>query len=746
VTSPNIVVKAKLRAPLPRPEQLDRPSLLELLEDVYGRELTLVSAPAGYGKTTLLSQWYRAQQASSHFAWVSLDEQDNDPVRLWRHIVEAVRQAAPEVDFGADTLASIGAAGQDLAETILTKLVNELAELGGRTVVVLDDYQVLTEERCHELVSYFLDHLPENAHLGLASRTDPPLPLGRLRANGKLNEVRTEQLAFSMEEAAGLLNEKMGLRVGPDDLGVLMERTEGWPAGLYLAALSLQAREDKHAFVESFGGEDRYVVDLLGEEVMANLSEEEQEFLLKTSVVRRMTGPLCDAVVGGEGSSKLLRELSRRNLFVAPLDDQGEWYRCHQLFSDFLLYELKSSRPELVPVLHGRASAWLEGEGYIDSAVRQAVAAEDYGRAGLLVARHWYGYVLAGQMRTVERWLEALPEGLTAHDGALLLVRAWFYTLSGRGAVAERLLTLAEGLPNGGPLPDGTASVEAGIATIRGVFGMGGIRAKLEAARRARVLEPELTSPRAGLIRFGLGSSLYLSGETSQARKQLEEALEVMGLGQPLLRMICLSFLSIVAADEGRLEEADSLAREAGVSVERFGLSGVPQSSWAPIALGRVLADGGELEQAQAELERGLSARRDLPRMSPWPTLIGLLALVRVRSARGDRDGARELLEEARAALEPFGDDGGIFPALLERLERKLRRHRRRDGSLNGELTVRELAVVRLLGGELTTRQMGDSLFVAPSTVRTQVKSIYRKFGVSSRGEAVEEARARGFL
>ena len=746
VTSPDIVVKAKLRAPLPRPEQLDRPSLLEVLEDVYGHGLTLVSAPAGYGKTTLLSQWYRAQEASSHFAWISLDEQDNDPVRLWRHIVEAVYQAAPEMGFGADTLASIGAAGQDVAETILLKLVNELAELGGRTVVVLDDYQCITEERCHELVAYFLEHLPENAHLGLASRSDPPLPLGRLRARGEMNEVRTEQLAFSEEEASRLLNEKMGLRVGPDDLSVLVQRTEGWPAGLYLAALSLQDREDKHAIVESFGGKDRYVVDLLGEEVMAKLSEEEQEFLLKTSVLGRMTGSLCDAVVGGEGSSKLLRELSRRNLFVAPLDGQGEWYRCHQLFSEFLLYELKSSRPELVPVLHGRASAWLEGEGYFDNAFRQAIAAKDYGRAGLLVARHWYGYVLVGQMRTVERWLEALPEGLTRHDGALLVVRAWFYTLSGRGAEAERLLMLAEGLPNEGPLPDGTASVEAGINTVRGVFGMSGIRSTLEAARRARVLEPELTSPRAALIRFGLGSSLYLSGETSQARKQLEEALEVMGSGQPLLRMVCLSYLSVVVTDEGHLEEARSLAREASALVERFGLLGVPQSSWAPIALGRVLAEGGELEQAQAELERGLSVRRKLPGMSPWPTLIGLLALAQVHSARGDRDGARELLDEARATLEPFGDDAGVFPALLERLERKLRRHRRRDGSLDGELTERELAVLRLLGGELTTRQMGDSLFVAPSTVRTQVKSIYRKLGVSSRGKAVEEARARGLL
>jgi LuxR family maltose regulon positive regulatory protein len=258
--------------------------------------------------------------------------------------------------------------------------------------------------------------------------------------------------------------------------------------------------------------------------------------------------------------------------------------------------------------------------------------------------------------------------------------------------------------------------------------------------------EPEITSPRAPVIRFGLGSSLYFSGETSQARQQFEEVLEIIGPGQPLLRMVCSSFLSIVAADEGHIEEADSLAREASASVERFGLSGVPQASWAAIALGNLLAERGDLTGARTELEAGLAARTELPRISPWPTLIGLLALARVHFARGDRGAARRLHDEARAILEPFGDDAGIFPALLERQERRLRKTNQRDGSLNGELTEREMAVLRLLDGTLTTRQMGDSLYVAPSTVRTQVKSIYRKLGVSSRGEAVGEARARGLI
>jgi LuxR family transcriptional regulator, maltose regulon positive regulatory protein len=283
------------------------------------------------------------------------------------------------------------------------------------------------------------------------------------------------------------------------------------------------------------------------------------------------------------------------------------------------------------------------------------------------------------------------------------------------------------------------------VATLRAVFGIGGVQSTLEAARRAAALNPERTSPQAALIRFGLGSSLYLSGETAAAREQFEEVLELTESGQPLLRMVSLSYLSIVAADEGHLEEAESLAREAHTLVGRFGLHGVPQSRWAPIALGYSLAKRGDLVEAQTALEDGLSVRRRLPGLSPWPTLIGLLALVAVRSGRGDRGGARALLAEARTILQR-NPDAGIFPELLERQELRLRETKRRDGSLDGELTGRELEVLRLLIGELSTRQIAQSLYVAPTTVRTQVKSIYRKLGVSSRKEAVEEAHARQLI
>jgi LuxR family maltose regulon positive regulatory protein len=350
------VLKPKLRAPVPRPEQLIRSRLLDLLRSGPGRKVSVISAPTGYGKTTLLAHWRRVEEEDLPFAWVSLDEQDNDPIRLWRHIIEAFRRVLPEEeDFGADVLVGMRAVGQQLVGMTLPTLINDPAELPHRVVLVLDDCQFVTEEDSQESVAFFLEHLPENVHLVISSRSDPTLPLGRLRARGEMNEIRTEELAFTEEEAESLLNEKMGLDISPDDVAVLHERTEGWPAGIYLASLTLQNKEDRHAFIGSFGGSNRYVAGLLAEEVLAGLSEEMRRFLLETSVLRAMTGPLCDAVTGGTGSAELLRELAHSNLFVISLDEEDEWYRYHHLFSELLLYELKSDRPDLVPTLRGRA-------------------------------------------------------------------------------------------------------------------------------------------------------------------------------------------------------------------------------------------------------------------------------------------------------------------------------------------------------------------------------------------------------
>jgi LuxR family maltose regulon positive regulatory protein len=327
--------------------------------------------------------------------------------------------------------------------------------------LVLDDYQFAAGKRCRESMDFFVEHLPENVHLVLATRSDPPLHLGRLRARGELNEVRTEHLAFTAEEVASLLNEKLRLHVGPEDLAVLLDRTEGWPAGIYLAVLSLEGKQDVHASITSFGGSNRYILDLVGEEVLAGLPGDEKRFMLQTSVLRRMTGPLCDAVVGGKGSGVLLDRLARSNLFVVPLDDHGGWYRYHHLFAELLTYELMGSNPDLLPLLHGRASVWFDRAGMYESAIQHALAGEDYERAGILISRHWFRYALTGQLASLERWLEALPEDLIEHDAPLAMVRARMYALDGQAEETEHWLDLAMSITYTGQLPDGSTSVES---------------------------------------------------------------------------------------------------------------------------------------------------------------------------------------------------------------------------------------------------------------------------------------------
>lgn len=740
------VITTKLRAPSPRSEQVLRPRLLEMLEDGLDCRLTLVSAPAGYGKTMLLSQWLRSRVADGVFAWVSLDEQDNDPVRMWRHITKALGGGVPGREFGTTILAALSVAGAKLVDTVLPMLVNELGEVPQQVLLVLDDYQFAAGEGCHESMGFFVDHLPDNVHLVLATRSDPPLHLGRLRARGELNEIRTEQLAFDEEEVVSLLNERLDLHVSSEGLAVLLDRTEGWPAGIYLAVLSLEGNEDVNGAIESFGGSNRYILDMLGEEVLAGLPEREREFMLETSVLSRMTGPLCDAVVGAEGSRALLDRLTRSNLFVVPLDDNGEWYRYHHLFSELLIYELKRSKPDLLPVLHGRASAWFDEMGLFESAIRHAIAASDFERAGALISRHWFRYAITGQLASLERWLDALPADLVDRDAPLVMVRARMCALHGLAGETERWLELARGLPYEGQLPDGSASVESEAACIEALSGFRGINSMVEAAARFAELEAGQHAPwRTALVKMGLGHSAYLSGNVSTARESAEEALATIAPDQHLWRIGALYILSLVSTDEGRLDEAESLAREALALADRFGLRGMPQATWASVALGRALAGDGELHEAQRVLEEALSARREIPDLSPWPTALGLLALARVRAELGDRAKARVLLDEARTIVEAY-PDAGIFPDLLEHQERELGKRKQSEPMLDGELTDRELAVLRLFHGDLSHRQIGESLYVSINTVKTHVKSIYRKLGVSSRDEALERARERGIV
>ena len=371
----DVPVETKLHAPGLRKEWVERPELTSYLARTTTK-LVLVGAPAGFGKTTLVAQWRASAMEHRAFAWVSLDRGDDDPGRLWSHIVYSLQRACPELD-GDAILRALRIQIRDITGTALPVLVNELAKLPAPVVLVLDDYHVITERSCHDQAAFLLLHLPPSAEIVLITRADPPLPIARLRAAGEMVEIRVPQLRFAPSDAAALVHNVSGVELSEPDLAVLLERTEGWPAGLYLAALSLSGDPSPSAFIRQFTGDNRFIVDFLAEEVLSRQPSEIRQFLARTAILGRFCAPLCDAVVGSANAAEIIDILERENLFLVPLDDNRQWFRYHHLFVQVLRSQLARSEPGIGPTLHGRASAWHRLYGSTDEAIGHALAAGD---------------------------------------------------------------------------------------------------------------------------------------------------------------------------------------------------------------------------------------------------------------------------------------------------------------------------------------------------------------------------------
>jgi LuxR family maltose regulon positive regulatory protein len=660
------LVTTKVRAPRTRPKLVARPRLREALAGGEGRKLTLISAPAGFGKTTLLNEWSQSREgAKRSIAWLSLDEGDNDPARFLSYLIAALRTV--EEGIGEGVLASLRSPEPPRLEALVGSLVNEMAALPDELALVLDDYHALDSKAVHGIVAFLLDNLPPNVQLVIASRVDPPLPLARLRARGQMAKLGATGLRFTPEEAAAFLGDVMGLELSADDVSVLEERTEGWIAGLQLAALSMRDREDVSGFVEAFSGSHRDVLDFLAEEVLERQPAEVRGFLLSTSVLERMSAPLCDALTGRADGQEMLERLERDNLFVVALDDERRWYRYHHLFSDFLKSRLEREKPGLVGELHLRAAAWYEQSGRTFEAVGHALASGDHDRAADLVERAIGQTWFRGEVLTLLGWLEALPEGAKRRRPRLLLEHAtalmWVGRLEGVESLlreAERIVeTAAEG--SEGPPPSAedihrryllgyAAAARAWLANL-----MGDSHNGIEFARRALELLPDDPRPRA-FAALSLGEALRTRGDLSAAGEVFAEAAELgRSVGHDYGTLIATVWQARVQAARGRLREAEDSFRRARRFVTERGVGLLPAAGPAHLGMGALLYERNELEEAERELEEGISLAERTKEVSNlvW----GYVTLSRAKLARGDEHGALETAREADRVARGSGAD-----------------------------------------------------------------------------------------
>jgi LuxR family maltose regulon positive regulatory protein len=715
---PFVPLGTKLNAPAGARRRVARPSLVDRLVADEPRRLTLVSAPAGWGKTTLLAEWAGDARERRPFAWVTLDRADDDPVRFWGYVIEALRRAGRSI--GRDSSALLGISGTSTTEIVLPTLINDLAASSPPVVLVLEDYHAIANPEIHDGVAFLVERLPPSLELVLATRLDPPLPLPRLRARGELLELRAADLRFDAAEAAELLAATLDADdLAPDDVDRLVRRTEGWAAGLYLAALSLTGRADASAFIAAFAGDDRHIVDYLGGEVLDGLSPDTRAFLLRTSILERLTAPLCDRLLDTAGSAERLLEIERANLFLVPLDDRREWYRYHHLFGDLLRHELERTDAASVPGLHRRAAAWLAANGDVDGAIRHALAAGEPDDAAALVASTWREAFNRGELGTVDRWLDDLPESLVQATPDLSLARAWVLMDRGRPREAERWLAGVDGVAEG-------VVLHAVLC-----FKLGKL-AHAEAIARQAIEQTGESGPLAEPVAHCvLGIASFFRREYEEAEGWLAKAARLAVAEQnELAGIYALGYHGLVRVAAGDEEGARAVTDDALVR------TAAPPASEHFVAAMTLLAHA-QLEHDDAAAAQALAlARRGAAAME---VALALAVLGELR-----RDPAT--LQQARAAIASC-EDAGRLPELVAEAELRLRgRAAGPRRKLAGDLSDRELAVLRLLPGDASLREIASSLYLSLNTVKTHARSIYRKLGASSRDEAVERGRELGLL
>jgi LuxR family maltose regulon positive regulatory protein len=647
------LLQTKLFVPTTRRERVLRPALIARLNEGLIGKLTMISAPAGFGKTTLVADWL--QQLERPSAWISLDEGDNDPVRLCGYVLAALQRIEPEI--GRATQAMLQAPQPPSQDLLLTCLVNDVAGMEHRFVLVLDDYHLIHAPAIHEAITFLLDHMPPQMHLALTSRADPPLPIALLRGRGQLCELYAADLRFSPDEVAAFLNEVMALDLPAEQVSALERRTEGWITGLQLAALSIRGREDASAFISAFTGSQRYVLDYLTDEVLNRQSEEIQRFLLETAILDRLTGSLCDHVRFGEaeppsasaeqtGSQSILETLDASNLFTIPLDEERRWYRYHRLFADLLRQRLHQEQGDLVPELHGRASKWYEQRGFIPEAVGHALGAGDDERAADLIEWAAWTTVMRGEVRTLRGWLDRLPSELERSRPQLGILYAWALALGGD---LDRVESYLQGV-DVQQVPGEVAAVRAYVASLRD-------EASLATEYAQQVFEylPERKWFSRGMASVILGNDALISGDPAAAIQELTEMIRLSeAAGRTYLAVFARGILGEALQMQGRLREAAEVQRQALQLASTKGGRPAPSAGFSYIGLSRLHYEWDDLDSAMHNAEKGIEIIELGGLVEAIPA--GRFILAQVHLARGQLNQATHLMDEAEQAAQRCGN------------------------------------------------------------------------------------------
>jgi LuxR family maltose regulon positive regulatory protein len=640
------LLQTKLFVPLPWAELIPRPRLMKRLDE--RRKLTLVSAPAGFGKTTLLGAWVEALSSVSHpverVAWLSLDAPDDDPTRFWSYIIAALQTIHPNI--GETALAMLQTPQPPPVETVLTALLNEIAALPEPLALVLDDYHLIKAPAIHEAVVFLLGHLPPQMRLIILTRADPPLPLARLRVRGHLIELRAADLRFTTDETAAFLSQVMGLDLAADDVAALETRTEGWVAGLQMAAISMRERGGIPGFVRAFAGSHRYILDYLGEEVLCQQPRDVQDFLLQTAILDRLSGELCDAVIKasasperrvGAHSQSMLEYLERNNLFVVSLDDGRHWYRYHHLFADLLRQRLQWERRDLVSTLHRRASEWYEQNGLIAEAVGHALTSGYFERAACLIQQTGWATFTRGEMTTILGWIAALPDDFVRSRPQLGVLHAWAMAKSGHLDGVEPCLQGID--PHG--LQGEVAAVRAYVAGVRG-----DLSRAVELAQQALEHLPEENLFLRAIVTQNLGVAYHWSGDSAAAVQTLTKAVKLgRAANQTFQALTALAILGRAHEMQGSLRQAIETCKEALELAFEPGDRPVPFVGMAYVGMAGPLYEWNDLDGAMRYAMEGIRLS-ELGGFVAYQ-VFGYALLARIYEAQGDRNSAVQVLQKA---------------------------------------------------------------------------------------------------